>query len=127
MQIFFCNIRKKSYVCRIKNHKNKNAMLTAELETPKLRRQIIDRVQTLDSRALTKLLFIIDHNQYDNYVDEEDDVTIDLDFPTPQTPEEASREMDEIEEEYRQGKFYTLEESNARIDKIFKKYERNYI
>ncbi len=102
-------------------------MLTAELETPKLRRQIIDRVQTLDSRSLTKLLFIIDNNQYDNYVDEDDDVTIDLDFPTPQTPEEASREMDEIEEEYRQGKFYTLEESNARIDKIFKKYEHNYI
>ncbi len=102
-------------------------MLTAELETPKLRRQVIDRVQRLDARSLTKLLFIIDNNQYNDYLDDDDDINIDLDFPTPQTPEEASREMDEIEEEYRQGKFYTLEESNARIDKIFKKYEHNYI
>jgi len=103
-------------------------MLTAELETPKLRRQVIDRVQRLDARSLTKLLFIIDNNQYNDYLDDDDDdININLDFPTPQTPEEASREMDEIEEEYRQGKFYTLEESNARIDKIFKKYEHNYI
>lgn len=102
-------------------------MLTAEIETPKLRRQVIDRVQRLDARSLTKLLFIIDNNQYNDYLDDDDDINIDLDFPTPQTPEEASREMDEIEEEYRQGKFYTLEESNARIDKIFKKYEHNYI
>ena len=102
-------------------------MRTAELETPKLRRQVIDRVQRLDARSLTKLLFIIDNNQYNDYLDDDDDININLDFPTPQTPEEASREMDEIEEEYRQGKFYTLEESNARIDKIFKKYEHNYI
>lgn len=101
-------------------------MLAAELDTPKLRKQVIDRVQTLDSRSLTKLLFFIDNNNFieDN---DDDDVVIDLDFPTPQTPEEASREMDEIEEEFRQGKFYTLEESNARIDKLFKKYEGLYV
>lgn len=65
----FCNIKKIYYVCTIKNHKNETTMLTAELDTPKLRSQVID-----------------------------DDVVIDLDFPTPQTPEEASREMDEIDE-----------------------------
>ncbi|MDD6000632.1 MAG: hypothetical protein PUC50_00405 [Bacteroidales bacterium] len=97
-------------------------MPTAELDTPKLRKQVIDRVQTLDARSLTKLLYIINSNDYlDDYDD--DDVVIDLQFPTPQTPEEASREMDEIEEEFRQGKFYTLEESNARINSLFKKYE----
>ena len=100
-------------------------MLTAELDTPKLRKQVIDRVQTLDSQSLTKLLFIIDNNKY--IEEDDDDVVIDLNFPTPQTPEEASREMDEIEEEFRQGNFYTLEESNARIDKLFKKYEGLYI
>ena len=98
-------------------------MLTAELETPKLRRQIIDRVQTLDSRALTKLLFIIDHNQYDDYVDEEDDVTIDLDFPTPQTPEEARKEIEEIEEEIRQGKCMSLDDFIAHTHKKLNNYE----
>ena len=75
-------------------------MLTAELDTPKLRSQVID---------------------------DDDDVVIDLDFPTPQTPEEANREMDEIEEEFKQGLFYTEEESKARIDKLFKKYENLYV
>lgn len=100
-------------------------MPTAELDTPKLRKQVIDRVQTLDARSLTKLLYIIDTNNFldDDDDDDDDDVVIDLDFPTPQTPEEASREMDEIEEDFRQGMFYTLEESNARIDSLFKKYE----
>ncbi|MBQ4408970.1 MAG: hypothetical protein II852_18380 [Bacteroidales bacterium] len=102
-------------------------MLTAELETPKLRRQIIDRVQTLDSRALTKLLFIIDHNQYDNYVDEEDDVTIDLDFPTPQTPEEARKEIEEIEEEIRQGKCMTLDEFIAHTNQKLNNYESYFV
>ena len=97
-------------------------MPTAELDTPKLRKQVIDRVQTLDARSLTKLLYIINSNDYLDD-DDDDDVVIDLQFPTPQTPEEASREMDEIEEEFRQGKFYTLEESNARINSLFKKYE----
>jgi len=96
-------------------------MPTAELDTPKLRKQVIDRVQNLDARSLTKLLYIIDTNNFLD--DDDDDDVIDLDFPTPQTPEEASREMDEIEEEFRQGKFYTLEESNARINSLFKKYE----
>ena len=98
-------------------------MLTAELETPKLRRQIIDRVQTLDSLSLTKLLFIIDNNQYDNYVDEEDDVTINLDFPTPQTPEEARKEIEEI----RQGKYCTHEEGMAMIDKMIEGYEARLV
>lgn len=102
-------------------------MLTAELETPKLRRQIIDRVQTLDSRSLTKLLFIIDNNQYDNYVDENDDVTIDLDFPTPQTSEEARKEIEEIEEEIRQGKYCTHEEGMAMIDKMIEGYEARLV
>lgn len=103
-------------------------MLTAELDTPKLRKQVIDRVQTLDSRSLTKLLVIIDNNRYDNYVDDEDDdVVIDLDFPTPQTPEEASREMDEIEEEFRQGKFVTHEQGMAEIDRIIRKYEYSLV
>lgn len=96
-------------------------MPTAELDTPKLRKQVIDRVQTLDARSLTKLLYIIDTNNFLD--DDDDDVVINLNFPSPQTPEEASREMDEIEEEFRQGKFYTLEESNARINSLFKKYE----
>ena len=98
-------------------------MLTAELETPKLRRQIIDRVQTLDSRSLTKLLFIIDNNQYDNYVDEDDDVTIDLDFPTPQTPEEARKEIEEIEEEIRQGKCMSLDDVIAHTHQKLNNYE----
>ena len=116
------------YVCTIKNHKNETTMLTAELDTPKLRSQVIDRVQRLDSQSLTKLLFIIDNHQYENFLEEDDDdVVIDLDFPTPQTPEEASREMDEIDEEFRQGLFYTEEESKSRIDKLFKKYENIYV
>ena len=103
-------------------------MLTAELETPKLRRQIIDRVQTLDSQALTKVLFFINNfnHQVVNDVDD-DDVVIDLDFHTPQTPEEASREMDEIEEEFKQGKFITHEQGMAEIDRIIKKYEYSMV
>ena len=57
--------------------------------------------------------------------EDDDDVVIDLDFPTPQTPEEARKEIEEIEEEIRQGKFYTLEESMAMIDQLFKKYEKD--
>ena len=104
-------------------------MPTAELDTPKLRKQVIDRVQTLDARSLTKLLCIIDNNQYDNYIEEEedDDVFIDLDFPTPQTPEEARKEIEEIEEEIRQGKFVTHEEGMAMIDKMIKEYEARLV
>ena len=67
-------------------------MPTAELGTPKLRKQVID-----------------------------------LQFPTPQTPEEASREMDEIEEEFKQGKFVTHEEGMAMIDKMINEYEARNI
>lgn len=103
-------------------------MFTAELETPKLRRQIIDRVQTLDSRALTKLLFIIDNHQYENFLeDEEDDVVIDLDFPTPQTPEEARKEIEEIEEEIRQGKCMTLDEFIAHTNQKLNNYESYFV
>jgi hypothetical protein len=101
-------------------------MLTAELDTPKLRSQVIDRVQRLDSQSLTKLLFIIDNHQYENFLDD-DDVVIDLDFPTPQTPEEARKEIEEIEEEIRQGKFVTLEEGMAMIDKMIKEYETRLV
>ena len=103
-------------------------MLTAELETPKLRRQIIDRVQTLASQALTKVLLFINNfnHQVVNDVDD-DNVVIDLDFHTPQTPEEASREMDEIEEEFKQGKFITHEQGMAEIDRIIKKYEYSMV
>lgn len=128
MQIFFCNIKKIYYVCTIKNHKNETTMLTAELDTPKLRSQVIDRVQRLDSQSLTKLLFIIDNHQYENFLEEDDDdVVIDLDFPTPQTPEEARKEIEEIEEEIRQGKFVTLEEGMAMIDKMIKEYETRLV
>lgn len=103
-------------------------MLTAELDTPKLRSQVIDRVQRLDSQSLTKLLFIIDNHQYENFLEEDDDdVVIDLDFPTPQTPEEARKEIEEIEEEIRQGKFVTLEEGMAMIDKMIKEYETRLV
>ena len=102
-------------------------MLTAELDTPKLRKQVIDRVQTLDSRSLTKLLFIIDNKQFIEDEDDDDDVVIDLDFPTPQTPEEARKEIEEIEEEIRQGKFVTHEEGMAMIDKMIKEYETRLV
>ena len=104
-------------------------MPTAELDTPKLRKQVIDRVQTLDARSLTKLLYIIDTNNFldDDDDDDEDDVVIGLDFHTPQTPEEASREMDEIEEEFRQGKFVTHEEGMAMIDKMINEYETRLV
>lgn len=41
---------------------------------------------------------------------EDDDVEIGLHFPTPQTPEEAIKEMEEIEAEMRAGQFVTLDE-----------------
>jgi len=100
-------------------------MLTAELDTPKLRKQVIDRVQTLDSRSLTKLLFFIDNNNF--IEDDDDDVVIDLDFPTPQTPEEARKEIEEIEEEIRQGKYCTHEEGMAMIDKMIEGYEARLV
>lgn len=60
-------------------------------------------------------------------IDDDDDVAIALDFPTPQTPEEARKEIEEIEEEIRQGKYCTHEECMARIDELFKKYkEKNH-
>ncbi len=74
-------------------------MLTSELDTPKLRKQVID----------------------------DDDVVINLDFPTPQTPEEARKEIEEIEEEIRQGKFVTHEEGMAMIDKMIKEYETRLV
>ncbi len=100
-------------------------MPTAELDTPKLRKQVIDRVQTLDARSLTKLLYLIDTNNFLD--DDEDDVVIDLDFPTPQTPEEARKEIEEIEEEIRHGKFATHEEGMAMIDKMIKEYETRLV
>ena len=108
--------------------KNETTMLTAELDTPKLRRQVIDRVQRLDSQSLTKLLFIIDNHQYENFLDEDDDdVEIDLDFPTPQTPEEARKEIEEIEEEIRQGKCMTLDEFIAHTNQKLNSYESYFV
>ncbi len=94
----FCNLHFLDYICIIKN-KNATTMLTAELDTPKLRKQVID----------------------------DDDVVINLDFPTPQTPEEARKEIEEIEEEIRQGKFVTHEEGMAMIDKMIKEYETRLV
>ncbi len=103
-------------------------MLTAELDTPKLRSQVIDRVQRLDSQSLTKLLFIIDNHQYENFLDDyEDDVVIDLDFPTPQTPEEARKEIEEIEEEIRQGKCMTLDEFITHTNQKLNSYESYFV
>lgn len=102
-------------------------MLTAELDTPKLRKQVIDRVQTLDSQSLTKLLFIIDNNQYIEENDDDDDIVIDLDFPTPQTPEEARKEVEEIEEEIRQGKYLTLDEFVAHTNKKLREYGNSLV
>ncbi|MBR6277715.1 MAG: hypothetical protein IKR41_03035 [Bacteroidales bacterium] len=39
-------------------------------------------------------------------------------FPTPETPEEAMKEMEEIEAEIRAGKVITLEEFMARHEKM---------
>ena len=47
--------------------------------------------------------------------DEDDDVEIDLHFPTPQTPEEAYQELQEIEAEMRAGQCVTLDESLTEI------------
>ncbi len=102
-------------------------MPTAELDTPKLRKQVIDRVKTLDARSLTKLLYIINSNNYLDDDNDDDDVVIDIDFPTPQTPEEARKEIEEIEEEIRQGKFVTHEEGMAMIDKMIKEYEARLV
>ncbi|MCR5454325.1 MAG: hypothetical protein K6F33_05005 [Bacteroidales bacterium] len=99
-------------------------MHTAELDTLKLRKQVIDRVQTLDSRSLMQLLFFIDHNNVED--DTDDDITIDLDFPTPQTPEEARKETEEIEEEIKQGKCMSLDEFVAHTHQKLNKYE-NYV
>jgi len=103
-------------------------METTDLEAPTLRKQIIDRVQTLDPKFLSKLLLIIDNfNINYNSDNDDDDVEIDYHFPTPETPEEASREVDEIEEEVKQGKFVTHEQGMAEIDKIIAKYEYSMV
>ena len=99
-------------------------METTDLEAPTLRKQIIDRVQTLDPKFLSKLLLIIDNfNINYNLENDDDDVEIDYHFPTPETPEEASREVDEIEEEVRQGKFVTLDEFISHTHNKLKEYE----
>ncbi|MCR5454036.1 MAG: hypothetical protein K6F33_03500 [Bacteroidales bacterium] len=93
-----------------------------------MRSQVIDRVQRLDSQSLTKLLFIIDHHQYENFLEEDDDdIVIDLDFPTPQTPEEARKEIEEIEEKIRQGKCMTLDEFIAHTNQKLNSYESYFV
>ena len=63
----------------------------------------------------------------DAIVDDDDDVVIDLDFPTPQTPEEARKEIEEIEEEIRQGKCMTLDEFIAHTNQKLNKYESYFV
>ena len=102
-------------------------MITADLETPRLRRQVINRVNRLDSQSLTKLLFYIDNFESSNEDNDDDNddgyVDVDFHFPTPETPEEAMKEIEEIEEEIRQGKFVTLEEFIAHSEKKLEEYE----
>lgn len=120
MQVLLRLSKKKVYL-QYQSPQKKGTMVTTELETPKLRRQVINKVNRLDSKSLTKLLYIIDN--FDNYQDKEDDeIEIDIDFPTPQTPEEARKEIEEIEEEIKQGKFITHKEGMAMIDKMIEDY-----
>ena len=55
--------------------------------------------------------------------DEDDDVEIDLHFPTPQTPEEAYQELQEIEAEMRAGLCVTLDEFIDHSKKRIAEYE----
>lgn len=55
--------------------------------------------------------------------DEDDDVEIDLHFPTPQTPEEAYKELQEIEAEMRAGQCVTLDEFIDHSKKRIAEYE----
>ena len=55
--------------------------------------------------------------------DEDDDVEIDLHFPTPQTPEEAYQELQEIEAEMRAGQCITLDEFIDHSKKRIADYE----
>lgn len=43
-------------------------------------------------------------------IEDDDDIVIDIDFPTPQTPEEARKEIEEIEEKIRQRKCMSHED-----------------
>lgn len=54
---------------------------------------------------------------------DEDDVEIDLHFPTPQTPEEAYKELQEIEAEMRAGQCVTLDEFIDQSKKRIAEYE----
>ncbi|MBP5504425.1 MAG: hypothetical protein J6Y24_16750 [Bacteroidales bacterium] len=54
---------------------------------------------------------------------EEADKEVDYHFPTPQTSEEACKEIDEIEAEVSQGKFVTLEEFISHTEKKLSEYE----
>lgn len=51
------------------------------------------------------------------------EAAVNLHFPTPQTPEEAYKELQEIEAEMRAGQCVTLDESLAEIDKMIEEYE----
>lgn len=51
------------------------------------------------------------------------EAAVNLHFPTPQTPEEAYQELQEIEAEMRAGQCVTLDESLAEIDKMIAEYE----
>ena len=53
----------------------------------------------------------------------DNDEEVDYHFPTPQTPEEACKEIDEIEAEVSQGKFVTLEDFIAHTEKKLSEYE----
>lgn len=95
-------------------------MVTMELETPRLRRQVINRVQNFDYKTLVDLLAYMDLYEYsghDNYVD------VGLHFQTPTTSEEAVKEMEEIDAEIKAGKYVTYDDGMAEIDKMINEYE----
>ncbi|MBQ5403849.1 MAG: hypothetical protein IIU11_05735 [Bacteroidales bacterium] len=100
-------------------------MIATDLEIPKLRKQVINRIQSLDYKMLLSVLSFIDKHNISE--DNDDYVDIDFHFPTPETPEEAMKEMEEIEAEIQAGKVLTLNEFMTRNEKKLKEYECPFV